>query len=289
MSTEKPFIRLEELISSKSPRLLRLIPGFMLAYLKRIVHQDEVNDTMLRLKEFRGLEFIDKILAEFGADIRIRGAEHLEADTRLLVASNHPLGGLDGMALMQAVGRVHKDIVFPVNDLLMNIPNIRELFIPVNKHGSNAQNIRILDETFASGKTILFFPAGLCSRSLKGHITDLEWKKTFISKARRYRRNILPTHISGRNSAFFYRLANFRSSLGIRANLEMLYLVDEMFKQKDKVIGITFGRSIPWESLTKERTDLQWAGLIKQHVYRIGNGTDDFEALLARGNEKNTH
>ncbi len=289
MSTDKPFIQLEELISSKNPRLLRLIPAFVLAYLKRVIHQDEVNDTMQRLKDFSGLDFIDRILGEFGAGIRVQGAEHLASGRRLLVASNHPLGGLDGMALMQAVGKVHSDIVFPVNDLLMNIPNIRELFIPVNKHGSNAQNIKMIDETFASDKTILYFPAGLCSRRIKGRIADLEWKKTFITKARRYRRDIVPTHIDGKNSAFFYGLANFRSRIGIKANLEMLYLADEMFKQKDKVISITFGRIIPWESLSRDRTDLQWAGLIKQHVYRIGNGNDNFDELLSFTGQENTH
>ncbi len=277
---EVPFIEIEKLIASKNPRLLRIIPGFLMRYLKRVIHEDQINDAMLRLRDLHGLEFIGEILKEFGVDIKVSGQDYLRQTTRCLVASNHPLGGLDGMALMKVAGEVHPDIVFPVNDLLMNLPNIRELFIPINKHGSNAQNIQLMDATFASEKTILYFPAGLCSRKIRGEITDLEWKKTFISKTRKYKRDIVPTHIEGKNSSFFYNLAGIRKSLGIKANIEMIYLPDEMFRQKDKTLIITFGKPLPWSGFTRDKTDLQWATLVKEHVYRLGKGVDDFDGLI---------
>jgi putative hemolysin len=271
-----PFIELEKVIASKNPRLLKMIPGFVLRYLKRVIHQNEINDAMLRFKDYKNLEFIDHILGEFGVEIRVSGIENLAASGRLIIVSNHPLGGLDGMALMKVAGKVRDDIVFPVNDLLMNVPNIKELFIPINKHGSNATNLQIMDDTFASEKTMLYFPAGLCSRKSHHTIKDLEWKKTFITKARKFSRDILPTFIEGRNSDFFYNLANIRKFLGIKSNIEMLYLVDEMFRQKDKVISIIFGKPIQFTVFDKEKKDTEWAALLKEHVYRLGKGIDNF-------------
>jgi len=190
------------------------------------------------------------------------------------VAANHPLGGLDGMALMWAVGKVRKDIVFPVNDLLMNLDNLKELFIPINKHGSNAGNVRLIDETYASEKAILYFPAGLCSRKGKGGICDLEWKKSFIAKTRVHQRDIIPAFIEGRNSEWFYNLARWRSRLGIKANIEMLYLVDEMYKQRNKDIYITFGKRIPYTEFDRRYKDLAWAQILKHHVYSLSKNPE---------------
>lgn len=264
-------IDIEKVFATKNPRLFRLIPGFIIRYLKRVIHQDKLNDTLERHKDKMGLDFIDVILEEFGANIIVEGIENLPAEGRYIVAANHPLGGIDGMALMKVVGSVRKDIMFPVNDLLMYLPNLKPLFIPVNKHGRNVDNIRIFDETFASGVTILYFPAGMCSRKVNGKIADLEWKKTFISKARKFQRDIVPVYIKGRNSNFFYNLANWRVKLGIKANIEMLYLVDEMYKQKDKDILIRFGKPIPYQFFDKSKKDVEWAAYMRDHVYSFAS------------------
>ncbi len=263
------FLDLEKIISAKNPRLLKVLPGFLLRYLKRVIHQDDLNRLIRDNGDLSGLEFLDEILKDFGVKIHASGLENLSAEGRWTIASNHPLGGLDGMAMMQVAGRVRRDIVFPVNDLLLNLQNLKELFIPINKHGSNAGNVRLIDETFSSSKAILYFPAGLCSRKQKGRIYDLEWKKSFITKARSHQRDIIPAYIDGRNSEWFYNLARFRSRLGIKANIEMLYLVDEMFKQKDKNINIVFGKPIPYVTFDKRFTDLEWAAKLKDHVYRL--------------------
>jgi putative hemolysin len=167
---------------------------------------------------------------------------------------------------------VRKDFLFPVNDLLMNLSSLKEFFIPVNKHGSNAENIRIFNQAFASEVLLLYFPAGLVSRKVNGKIIDLEWKKTFLSKSIKYKRDIIPMYISGRNTNFFYNLANWRKRLGIKANIEMLYLVDEMFKQKNKIINITFGKLIPIETFDKRHTHAEWAQILRDHVYALGRG-----------------
>lgn len=266
---ESKLIDVEKVFYTKSPRVARKIPQFIYNYLKRVVHQEDLNEAIRRFNDQQGLDFVRSILAHMGVKITYQGIENIAVDGRYIIASNHPLGGLDGMALMKVVGEVREDIVFPVNDLLMNVPNLLPLFIPINKHGSNTQNMLIMNETFASDKTILYFPAGLCSRKQQGKILDLEWKKTFITKARTYKRDIIPVHIKGRNSDWFYNLANWRKRLGIKANIEMLYLVDEMYKQNNKNISITFGKPISWTTFDNRFPDIIWAKKVKQHVYTL--------------------
>jgi putative hemolysin len=240
-----------------------------------------VNGYIYSHRDKTGLPFVEAMLQEFGViintefpgtnlELQLNGLKEMLMGRRLILAANHPLGGLDGLALMNQIGKARPDIVFPVNDLLMNVPGLTPLFIPINKHGKNTDNTKIIEETFAGNKIILYFPAGLVSRKFKGGlIKDLEWKSTFIKKARRYERDILPVYISGRNSDWFYNLAKWRKKLGIKTNLEMLYLVDEMMKQKDHTITIIIGKLISWQSFDKSRNDLQWAEFVKQKVYGL--------------------
>ena len=131
------FIDIEKVIKSKSPKLLKIIPSFILNYLKRILHEDELNKAIYRNREKMGLDFSDAILDEFKVVIKVKGEENIPKDGKYIIASNHPLGGLDGMALMSTVGEFRRNIKFPVNDLLLFIPNLKPLFVPVNKLGSN--------------------------------------------------------------------------------------------------------------------------------------------------------
>jgi len=266
------FIDLDKIIADKSPKLAKMLPGFVLGYLKRIVHQDELNVIIYENRDKFGVDFAEAVLSGFGIKVKSVGLENLPETGRYLLASNHPLGGPDGLALMQEVAKVRKDFLFPVNDLVMNLNNLKPVFIPVNKHGSNADNIRLFNETFASDHLLLYFPAGLVSRKQKGKIIDLDWKKTFLSKAIKYKRDIIPVHIDGRNTNFFYMLANLRKKLGIKANIEMLYLVDEAFKHANNIITITFGKPIPYTTFDKRHNFTEWSALLKEHVYAIGRG-----------------
>lgn len=269
---KKDFIDLEKVIADKNPKLLKVLPGFVVSYLKRVVHQNEINAILWNNRHYFGVDFARKFIESSGVNIKLHGVENIPTSGRQLLACNHPLGGLDGIALMSEVGDLRKDFLFPVNDLLMNLTNLKEHFIPVNKHGSNADNIRIFNDTFNSDNLLLYFPAGLVSRKINGTIIDLEWKKTFLTKSIKFNRDIIPVHISGRNTNFFYNMANWRKRLGIKANIEMLYLADEMFKQKDKIINITFGKLIPVETFDKRHSPAEWAQIIKDHVYALGRG-----------------
>jgi putative hemolysin len=267
-------IDVEQVIAQKSPSLHKLMPSFVIRYLKRIIHQDEVNNFLIKNHHKQGLEFVDAVVDIFNPEVIIQGEHNLSTSKRMVVASNHPLGGLDGVVLMQAIGRVRPDLQFPVNDILLHLENLRPLFIPINKHGSNAENIRIFNQTFQSDAVVSYFPFGLVSRKQKGIIRDLDWKKTFLTKAKAYKRDIVPTHIDGRNTDFFYNLSNIRKRLGIKANIEMLYLADEFFKQKNKTLTITFGEPIPYQLFDKKYPDHIWAERLRGFVYYLASNPE---------------
>jgi putative hemolysin len=275
------FIDVKSLFAAKNPRLLKIIPGFIFSIIKKIVHQDTINGFIYKHRDKFGLAFVSAMLREFGVKVEVMKSpgsvidvdnlpEIIPPHGRFIIASNHPLGGLDGLALMHIAGQSRPDVVFPVNDLLMFIPGLKPLFIPINKHGKNTENVEIIHQTFASDKTILYFPAGLVSRKQKGgKILDLGWKKTFVTQARRYQRDIIPVYISGRNTNFFYNFANLRKKLGIKTNIEMMLLPDEMIRQNNKTVRLIFGDPIPWYSLDRSHTDPEWAQIIKDKVYHL--------------------
>ncbi|MGD9493315.1 MAG: 1-acyl-sn-glycerol-3-phosphate acyltransferase [Bacteroidales bacterium] len=263
-------IDVKQLIRDKNARLERLLPGFVIRYLRRILHEKDINATLFQNRDKHGVEMVSAVLSDFGATIIVRGIENLDGENRFIVVANHPLGGLDGLALIQTVGRVKPPIRFPVNDFLLYLPNMRELFIPINKVGSQSSaGVKALEEAFLSNDNILYFPSGLASRKINGEIIDLEWKKTFVQKARQHQRNVIPVHVSGQNSRRFYRIANWRKRLGIKVNIEMLYLADEMYKQKGQTITITFGKPLQYTMFDKSKKDTEWAEYVKQIVYNL--------------------
>ncbi|MFO7574100.1 MAG: glycerol acyltransferase, partial [Bacteroidales bacterium] len=150
------------------------------------------------------------------------------------------------------------------------INNFSGIFLPVNKHGvQGRQAVRAIDNAYASDDQILYFPAGICSRRKKGIISDVDWHKSFIAKAVWHRRDIIPVYFSGRNSGFFYSLANLRSLLGIKTNLEMLWLPDEMFQQKGKQIYIVFGKPVSWKTFDKSKSASGWAAFMRKRSYDL--------------------
>ncbi len=266
------FIDVEGLIAKKSPKLLKMLPKWLIRYLKRIVHQDDLNGMIRRLGHLQDIEFVNACLADMGISYTAQGLENLPANGRFIFASNHPLGGLDGLILLSEMQKHFPDIKFVVNDLLMNLDQLSGLFVPVNKHGGqNIDYVRRIENTYASTAQVLYFPAGLCSRRIGTAIMDLEWKKSFVSKAIKHQRDIVPIFFEGRNSNFFYNLARVRKFFGIKANIEMLYLVDEMFRQKGKAINLIVGEPIPYTTFTKEKTPQDWALFIRKKAYALKN------------------
>lgn len=264
------FIDINKAFAEKSPSLHRKIPSFLIRGIEKLIHQDEMNGFMSAHIHDSSIDFATAALQFFNVGLEINGVENIPVSGRKIIVSNHPLGGLDGLALISVLGKYRTDLKFPVNDLLMQLTPMKDVFIPINKHGRTATYAtHQLNEAFASDHLILYFPAGLCSRKIKGEIRDLEWKKSIISKAKEYKRDIIPAFFDGKNSNRFYRLANLRKKLKIKVNLEMAFLPDEAFKQKGNVIHVTFGEEISYQQFDKTKNDKEWASWLKDEVYAL--------------------
>lgn len=261
----------EELIRSKNPKLLKFLPRFLLNYIKRIIHEDEINAFLFEHRADDGFAFSTAVVNYFNVKVQIEGLENIPKSGGAVFASNHPLGGFDAMVILDSIHHVRSDVKFIVNDILLHLKNLKPLFVGVNKHGKNSvKMLNDIDEAYASEQAIFIYPAGLVSRKNDaGEIVDLEWKKSFITKAKKHQRNIVPLFVSGKNSNRFYNLARWRTKLGIKANIEMFFLADEMFRQRNKTITVIFGKPIPFATFTSEKSDLEWAQEVKKEVYQL--------------------
>lgn len=273
MDIEKT-IDIDKVLESKLGAKMRWIPGFAVRWLKRIVHEDEVNRFLWESRDKTGTEWLEECVRYLGMTLRVEGMENLPSkdDGRLYTfVSNHPLGGEDGVALGAIIGR-HYDGRFRylVNDLLLFLPGLRPVCIGINKTGRQSRNFPAMVEAgFQSDNHMLMFPAGLNSRMINGEIHDLPWKKTFISKSVEYHRDVVPIFFSGRNSNRFYRIARWQSRLHLKVNVAMLFLVDEMYRNVNHTFTVKIGKPIPWQTFDHSRTPKEWAQYVEDMVYKL--------------------
>lgn len=267
--TEK-LIDIERIIQKKNPRLLKWLPGFVLSYLKKTLHQEEINNTLEEYKALKDAAFCDKLLALFNITIETEGLENIPRSGGAIFVANHPLGGMDAIGIVSCVSPIRSDIKFIVNDVLLHIQNLKNLFVGINKFGKNAStSIQGVTDLFQSDQAIFIFPAGLVSRKIEGKVQDIEWKKTFVTQAINTQKPIIPIYIEGQLSPFFYRLHQWRKRLGIKASIEMFYLADELFKQKGRTIRIHFGAPILPDNLKNGKSHKQIAQDIRSIVYSL--------------------
>lgn len=274
LETTERTIDLDRIIREKMGTKARYVPSVAVRWLKHIIHQDEVNRFLWESRDKKGTEWLEECTRYLDMTLDIEGLENLpdKNDGRLYTfVSNHPLGGVDGVALGAIIGR-HYDGRFRylVNDLLMNLPGLAPLCIPINKTGKQSRSFpEMVEAGFSGDNHILMFPAGICSRKIDGQIHDLPWKKTFITKSVETKRDIVPIHFGGRNSDFFYGLANVCKALRIKFNIAMLFLVDEMYKNVHKSFRVAIGKPIPWQTFDKSKTAMEWAKYVQDMVYRL--------------------
>lgn len=274
LETTERTIDLDRIIREKMGTKARYVPSVAVRWLKHIIHQDEVNRFLWESRDKKGTEWLEECTRYLDMTLDIEGLENLpdKNDGRLYTfVSNHPLGGVDGVALGAIIGR-HYDGRFRylVNDLLMNLPGLAPLCIPINKTGKQSRSFpEMVEAGFSGDNHILMFPAGICSRKINGQIHDLPWKKTFITKSVETKRDIVPIHFGGRNSDFFYALANVCKALHIKFNIAMLFLVDEMYKNVHKSFRVAIGKPIPWQTFDKSKTAMEWAKYVQDMVYRL--------------------
>lgn len=268
-SREEYLLNVDEVLG---PKLSKKLPRFVVNYIKRRIHQEEINDCILKAEHYAGVGFFDEALDYIGITYKIRGAENLDLSKKYIFACNHPLGGPEALI----IGSVFRQIYgggfkVPSNQLLMNMKPLAEFFTPV-KVQAKSQNRDISEriaQMFSSDTQVLVFPAGLCAKKIKGKITEMPWKKMFVSQAKKYERDVVPVHISGHNSAKYYFFSWLSRILGLKVNIGMLFLVDELFKQAGNEFVITFGEPIPYTTFDKSRTDIQWAGEVKDKVEQL--------------------
>lgn len=274
------------ILKSKAPKAR--IPEFLIRYLERIVHIEQMNTFLRKYPDLKGYEFIDRVIhEELGCDASIEGTENIPTDGKpVIFVSNHPLGGLDGMIIAQMIHESRqqsaisnqRELKVIVNELLMYMEPINTLWAPVNKVGKLSREQAIEQQRMWESETdVLTFPAGACSRLQridgKWQIQDLEWQKNFVQRAREYKRDIVPIYFEGHNSRFFYTLAFLRKLLHIQMNIEMLYLVDEMYGAHGKHFRVHVLPPIPYSTFDNSRTPKEWAQYVKSIVYATNNTT----------------
>lgn len=271
MDHEPQILDLDKVLAEKAPKIYNKVPRFIINYLKRKIHLEELNEILTIYADKYGVDFMQAVVGYFNLTLETSGLEHIKDDKKYIFVSNHPLGGLDGICLSAVIGeRFEKKIKYVVNDVLYFIKNLQPIFLPVNKYGRQSKQATVsLNEAYESDSQIITFPAGLCSRRENGKIQDLDWQKNFILKAVESKRDIVPVYFEGKNSNFFYRFANIRKRLGIKFNIELILLPDEMFKNRNKRFSITFGEPIPYSFFDSSKSTVQWAQYVKEKSYNL--------------------
>lgn len=267
------------ILKSKAPKTH--VPNFAIRYLERIAHIKQMNAFLRKYPDLRGYAFIDKVIhEELGCSASIDGLENIPKKKEpVIFVSNHPLGGLDGMIIAQMIhAQRPRDLKVVVNELLMFMEPIADLWAPVNKAGHlSKEQVEAQQRMWESETDVLTFPAGACSRLQRidgeWQVCDLEWQKNFVQRAREYKRNVVPIYFEGRNSKFFYGLALIRKWLHIKLNIEMLYLVDEMYGAHGKHFKVHVLPPLSYSTFDTSKSPKEWAQYVKSIVYATNHTT----------------
>ena len=273
MTQSKPIrIDLGEVLRSRLGNRAAMLPRFLVRSLEKLICQDRLNELLENNFPLRGAEFCEGVLCDLDVHLNIVGEENMPRNPRVIIAANHPLGGLDGMSMISWLARLYGHPVhFVVNDLLMAVEPLTDCFVPVNKHGrQNRGTLNTLEDILAGPDPLVVYPAGLCSRLHdNGVIADLNWNKMFVAKAIESQRDIVPVYFDGHNSRSFYRIARWRRKLGIKANIEMALLPREVFRSAGSTFTLHCGKPIAWQSLRGGAQATEQAQALRRTVYNL--------------------
>jgi 1-acyl-sn-glycerol-3-phosphate acyltransferase len=273
VESQSKFIDVEGVFKSKNKKLWTIIPGFVFWLIRRLVHEVEINEFLAKHNHLWGKDFNDEVVKHFKVDVNYHGIGHLPKDPKVIIAANHPFGGIEGIVMTKFLYDHYGDVRVPSNDILMSITNFNPLFIPINKHGSNSKISAIeMEKSLNSEVPLLIYPAGMVSRKNNGILRDLSWKKTFLTKSIEYNRPIVPTFVEGHNSKLFYAVAGIRKMLGMKANLEMMLLPHELFRMRGAVINIHFAPAVPPDFFDKRFRAAEWALKLQEYIYLYAQG-----------------
>jgi putative hemolysin len=264
-------IDIKKTVRNSKSKFVSNLPGFVIKMISRLVRQDEMNAAIYKNRHKSGVPFINDILNDWNVNIEIKGKENVPLEGRFVFVANHPVGGMDALSFLSAIHRFFPNVISPSNDLFNYIPNLKPLILGVNVFGSNTKETAgKFNQLFESDSQIMIFPAGIVSRRINGVIEDPVWQKTFITKSIQYKRDIIPVYISGRNSELFYIVDRIRKFLGIKLSIEIILLPREMHKQRNSTVTLTFGKPVPWQTFTNDKSHIEWARTMKEVVYSLG-------------------
>jgi putative hemolysin len=263
-------IDISQAIKNGNSAFLRSMPAFIIRLMEKFICQDEMNAVIHRHRHLQGIPFIKDVLDEWNVKVEVKGRENVPKEGRFVFVANHPVGAIDALSFLTSISDISGPVISPSNELLNYIPNLRPLLLGVNVFGTNTKETVIrLNRLFESDSQVMIFPAGEVSRRTGGVISDIVWQKSFIAKAVEFKRDVIPVFISGRNSGTFYFTSNLRKKIGISMYLETLLLPREMLSQRKKPVTLYFGKPIPWQTFSRERSHSDWAQYVKSVVYTI--------------------
>ena len=272
MTSVPKVIDVELALQEKIPDIYKKIPGVLIRLMEKVIRQDDMNRMIHESSHLNGIPLVDWVLDQFGVNIVVKGKKLIPKKGRYIYPANHPIGGLDGLAIVSVVAKIHPLIKFVANDLLRVIKGFDSISLYIARFGQiNRRNAILINKTLASEAQLLVQPAGTVSKRNPVKIRDLAWNKFFIHKAIQYKRDVIPVHVQARNSRLFYNIASFRKIFRIKSNLEMFLLPREMFNKSGKTITITFGIPIAYKTFDDSRTHLEWAQKVREYVYVLGS------------------
>jgi len=270
----KPVVDIATVLKTSDSKLLKNLPKFVVKRISRIIREKELNEIHLKYCKYWGIDYVKQLLFnEFNIKITVKGKENVDKTKRNVFIANHPLGGLDALAMLTVVYDIHENVISPSNQLFEYVPNLRPLLLGLNVFGQNTkETAKAMDKLFESDNPILIFPSGEVSRNIDGKIQDTEWKKTFLTKSVAYEREIVPVYISEVNSKKFYRTAKIRKSLGIKSYLETILLPQEMLKKRNSHLEIIIGKPVSYSQIKNSKLKKhEWVQKFRETVYSLGN------------------
>ena len=243
----------------------------LLKALNSFLHLDYINEYLT--EGYEGVEFCIHCMEYMNIKLEVEGLENVQIPEGAPVtfASNHPLGGVDGVALTGIIGtRFGEDPGLMINSFLMNLKAFAPMSIPIEKMGGQARNMpELVRKLYAEKRIVLVFPAGACSRKYDGVIQDCDWSKSFITLSKANGRWIVPVHFIGQNSKRFYRVDLLLRKLGIKFNLPMFMLPGELYRARGKSFRIVFGKPLPPETFDNSKKPAEWASYVRELVYSL--------------------
>ena len=271
-TSDKTFqVDIEKVIRSQKNRYIKNMPNFAVRYIKKIIREDELNKITEYAGETQGIEFIKKSMEYLNINCNFFNKENIPPEGRYIFAGNHPLGGIDFFAAVLSISDNYENIKAIANEMLMHVKPLQDIFLPVNvfKHNSKKAKEAIIKAMASEDTQMMTFPAGEVARKYNGILDDGKWHRSFIRNAVEFKRDIIPVFIDAENSKKFYRVANARRTLRLKTDIELFLLPQELIKQKNKIINVTFGKPISYKTFDKNKQICEWAQEVKKIVYGL--------------------